>query len=267
MKKNVHFVHNALLSANNPVSLNVIGGGATGSNLMEAIGRLHIIAIATGRAGFKTTLFDPDHIEDPNFGRSAYNENYLGVNKAVAVINHINRKYGTNWKAVPSDYVPKNTNIIPRNRMANITFSCVDTVKARFGIAQVLSDIKKSKDIEAHRDRPLYLMDFGNSKKTGQVVLSTIGRIYQPESDFYNTVNVLPSLTEEFGNLLSESEDIDNTPSCSIFEALSKQSLFINSSLAQHAGALLDEMFNDGVIDIRGFFVNLETHRVEPIKL
>ena len=76
-------------------------------------------------------------------------------------------------------------------------------------------------------------MDFGNSKNTGQVLLSTVGEIKQPKSEQYETVAQLPLVTEEFGDLLRQSEITDDTPSCSLAEALEKQGLFINSTLAQ----------------------------------
>ena len=266
-KPNVHFVHKYLLSPVNPITVNVIGAGGTGSHLLEALARIHFILTATGRAGFQVQVFDHDVIESPNMGRAAFNENYLGLNKAVAVINHINRKYGTNWKGIPFNYVPKNRKSIPKDRLANLTFTCVDSAQARIAIAEVLKMIGGSREIDRHRDRPLYLIDMGNDRKTGQVMLSTLTQIVQPESELFEPVEVLPLLTDEFAELLSGTDDKNETPSCSILDALNKQSLFINSTLANLAGALLDEMLSDGVITVRGFFVNLETYTVNPVKL
>ena len=266
-RQKVHFINPALISPNNPISVNVIGAGGTGSHLLEVLGRIHLVLTETRRAGLQVNLFDPDQIEVPNLGRASFNENYLGMNKAVAVIDHINRKFGTHWKAISKDFVPSSMIRMERNRIANLTFSCVDTVKSRLGIADVLKYFSHAKDVMYSRDRPHYLFDFGNSQKTGQVILSTLTDIQQPESDFFDTVTALPSMTDEFAEHLGMADDSNDEPSCSIMDALSKQSLFINSILAHHAGALLDEMLNDGAIGIRGFFINLETHRVEPIRL
>ncbi len=76
-------------------------------------------------------------------------------------------------------------------------------------------------------------MDYGNSQSAGQVLLSTIGNIGQPHSQKYQTVANLPFITDEYGDLLKQSETTDTTPSCSLAEALDKQDLYINSSLAK----------------------------------
>lgn len=83
--------------------------------------------------------------------------------------------------------------------------------------------------IAVQRNR--YWIDFGNAKDTGQVVLSTVGNVKQPESEIYLPVERIPFVTEQYGELLRIS-DTDDTPSCSLAEALEKQDLFINGSLA-----------------------------------
>ncbi|MET0570994.1 MAG: hypothetical protein ABWZ79_06180, partial [Pedobacter agri] len=119
----------------------------------------------------------------------------------------------------------------------------------------------------AQRDSNLYLLDFGNSKETGQVLLSTIGEIAQPESKQFNTVGVLPSWRKEYSSLLEESEDNDPTPSCSLAEALEKQDLFINSALVNIGASLLWKMFKEGMLMSRGFFLNLADYRTQPIPI
>jgi PRTRC genetic system ThiF family protein len=110
-------------------------------------------------------------------------------------------------------------------------------------------------------------LDFGNSQHTGQVLLSTIGNILQPNSEKYETVASLPMITEEFGELLKQSEQEDDTPSCSLAEALEKQDLFINSSLTQMGCSLLWNLFRYGMTPYRGFFHNLKDFRTHPIKV
>ncbi|WP_231425338.1 MULTISPECIES: hypothetical protein [Pedobacter] len=124
--------------------------------------------------------------------------------------------------------------------MANITVSCVDTVKSRINIEALLCSAERK---SAQRDSNLYLLDFGNSKETGQVLLSTIGEIAQPESKKFNTVAVLPSWLKEYPPLLDESLDNDDTQNCSLAEALEKQDLFINSALVNFGASLLWKMF------------------------
>ena len=77
----------------------------------------------------------------------------------------------------------------------------------------------------------------------------------------------LPFVTEEFGELLKQSEAEDNTPSCSLAEALQHQELFINSSLTQMGCSLLWGLFRNGMIPYKGFFHNLKDFTTHPIKV
>ena len=86
-------------------------------------------------------------------------------------------------------------------------------------------------------------------------------------SDRFETVANLPMVTEEFGELLRQSEQQDDTPSCSLAEALEKQDLYINASLAQMGCSLLWSLFRNGLTDYRGFFLNLKDFRSQPIRV
>lgn len=107
-------------------------------------------------------------------------------------------------------------------------------------------------------------MDFGNGRDTGQVILSTIGRIKQPTSEKFETVESLPFITEEFEKLLRQSET-DELPSCSLAEALERQDLFINSTLAQTGCSMLWQLFRTGMTTQRGCFLNLGQFRASPL--
>ena len=264
----VHFVPACLTNPTNPISLNLIGAGGTGSHLLDALARINFVLTSLGKAGIQVNVFDNDKVEIPNLGRSAFNENYVGVNKAVAIVNKVNRGYGTNWKAIPKSYSAKQLGSISQNRKANITISCVDTVSSRMEIAKVLHEISTDKTMSPHhRDRPMYHMDFGNSKNTGQVILSTIGQITQPKSQKFKAIDYLPVVTEEFADLLISSEETDNTPSCSLYDALNKQDLFINPSLASLGGKLVYSLLSQNLIFDSGFFLNLENFQCEAIKV
>ena len=102
---------------------------------------------------------------------------------------------------------------LPDHASASIYISCVDTVAVRFEIAEIIQEISYGR---FYHNQPKYWMDFGNSKNTGQVLLSTVGEIKQQKSEQYETVAQLPLVTEEFGDFLSQSEITDDTPSCSL---------------------------------------------------
>ena len=82
----------------------------------------------------------------------------------------------------------------------------------------------------------------------------------------FSPVAALPLVTEEF-KLLLDNEVDNNEPSCSLAEALEKQDLYINSTIANLAGSLLWQLFREGMVENRGFFVNLRDFRVQPLKV
>ena len=263
-KQKIHFTDSDLINPTNPILVNVIGAGGTGSKVLTALMEMNHSLIELGQAGLQIRLWDDDVITQANLGRQRFAECEIGLYKSVALINRANRFSGTNWKAETVKFEKDRLDKLPENAGASIYISCVDSVKARFGIADILNILNNGK---AYSNRPRYWLDFGNSQHTGQVLLSTIGRIKQPNSEKYETVASLPFITDEFGELLKQSEEQDDTPSCSLAEALEKQDLFINSSLAQMGCSLLWNLFRYGMTEYRGFFHNLKDFRTHPIKV
>ncbi|MDL2141640.1 PRTRC system ThiF family protein [Flavobacterium tructae] len=264
MKTKVHFTDNYLISPTNPIEVNLIGAGGTGSKVLTALMEMSHSLTQLGHAGLQVRLWDDDIITEANIGRQRFAPSEIGLYKSVALINRANRFMGMNWKAETMKFEKDSLDKLPNNTGASIYISCVDSVKARFGIAEIL---RKQDNRRHHRDTPKYWLDFGNSQHTGQVILSTIGEIKQPNSEKYETVSSLPFVTEEFGELLMQSEQQDNTPSCSLAEALEKQDLFINSALAQMGVSLLWGLFRNGMTDTRGFFLNLKNFHSQPLKI
>jgi PRTRC genetic system ThiF family protein len=261
----VHFADNYLINPTNPVTVNLIGAGGTGSQVLTALARMNHALIALGHAGLQINVYDSDTVTEANLGRQLFAGAELGMYKSVALVNRINRFFGTNWKAVTQQFTKDLLCRLPENGKANIYISCVDTVAARFDIAAALRSVVNNAS-RRERNQPLYWMDFGNSRYAGQVILSTIDEIRQPDSKRYRTVPVLPMVTDEFKELL-EAEKDNNEPSCSLAEALDKQDLFINSALADMGASLLWNLFRDGMTENRGFFVNLKAFRSQPLKV
>ncbi|MCW3120362.1 MAG: system ThiF family protein [Chitinophagaceae bacterium] len=263
-KTAVHIVGKEILQPYNPVTINLLGAGGTGGQVLTALARMNQALIALNHPGLMVRVFDDDTVNKANLGRQLFTTAELGLHKSVALINRINRFFGTNWKAVAEKY-NKTYSGIGDASWATITIGCVDTVQSRQEIAQILKRLNKN--MSNNRSQPLYYMDFGNSKETGQVILSTIGKIKQPDSKQYRTIEQLPMITDEFYELLNASEAGDNTPSCSLAEALSKQDLFINSALANIGASLLWQLFREGMLFNRGFFLNLKDFRTQPLKV
>ena len=263
-KQKVHFTDNYLISPTNPLNINLIGAGGTGSKLLTALMEMNYSLIELGHPGLQIRLWDDDIITESNLGRQRFAQSETGLYKSVALINRVNRFMGSNWKAETRKFEKDNFGKLPEFAEATIYITAVDTVKARFGVAEILKELSKKR---FHRDTAKYWLDFGNSQNTGQVILSSIGEIKQPQSEKYITVASLPMITEEFGELLKQSEQQDDTPSCSLAEALEKQELYINASLAQMGCSLLWNLFRQGMIQHRGFFLNLKDFRSTPIPI
>jgi PRTRC genetic system ThiF family protein len=263
-KTKIHFTDNNLISPTNPITINLIGAGGTGSKVLTALMEMNYSLIELGHAGLSVRLWDDDIVTSANLGRQRFAECETGLYKSVALVNRANRFMGTNWKAETVKFEKDALGRLPKSAEATLYISCVDSVQARFDIADIL---KLQNNRRHHRDEPKYWLDFGNSQYAGQVILSTIRAIKQPNSEKYETVASLPFVTEEFGELLKQSEQQDDTPSCSLAEALEKQDLFINSALAQMGCSLLWNLFRYGMTENRGFFLNLRDFRSQPIKI
>lgn len=264
-KTKVHFTDTDLLNPTNPIELNLIGAGGTGSQVLISLVRMNHALKELGHAGLSVKLWDDDVITEANLGRQLFAESELGLLKSVALINRTNRFFGTNWKSETRKFEKNNLGRLQNSMKSSIYISCVDSVQSRFDIAEILNELKLSTGY--YTNKPKYWMDFGNSQYTGQVLLSTIGKIRQPNSEKYETVENLPFVTKEFGEFLKLSELEDDTPSCSLAEALEKQDLFINSALAQMGSSLLWNLFRNGMTKNRGFFLNLKNFQSQPIKL
>ncbi|HEY4324007.1 MAG TPA: PRTRC system ThiF family protein [Mucilaginibacter sp.] len=264
-KPAVHIVEKTLLNPYNPIFVNLIGAGGTGSQFLTALARMNHALISLNHPGLMVRVFDDDKVEEANLGRQLFSTAELGLHKAVALVNRINLFFGTNWKAIPERYNEDTLLEAPESGMAELTISCVDTVSARFAIADLLTKIYTSRKNSYHH--PLYWMDFGNSRDTGQVILSTLAEIQQPVSKKFQVKGRLPLVTEEFKELLENAETGDNTPSCSLAEALTKQDLFINSVLANLGASLLWTLFREGILFNRGFFLNLKEFKTQPLKV
>ena len=259
--KRVHYIDNYLINPQHPVTVNLIGAGGTGSQVLTGLARLDVTLRALGHPGLFVTLYDPDIVTEANIGRQLFGYSDMGLNKAQCLITRINNFFGNDWKAVP-DIFPAMMKNACRDNMANITITCTDTIKSRLDLWNIL----KAVQIPDYRDyiTPLYWMDFGNTQTSGQVVLGTVPKkIKQPASQLYETVGSLKVITRlvKYARVKEE----DSGPSCSLAEALEKQDLFINSTLAQLGCNILWKMFRNGMIEHHGLFLNLGTMKVNPV--
>ncbi len=77
----------------------------------------------------------------------------------------------------------------------------------------------------------------------------------------------LRTATELYPEICDQDLDNDAEPSCGAVEALERQEPFVNSTLAQHALALLARLFRYGEISYHGGFINLATGATSVIRI
>lgn len=250
----VHYTHPYLLNPQHKITVNLIGLGGTGSQVLGCLARLHMALTGIGHPGIHVRAWDPDKVSPANIGRQLFFQPDIGQNKAIVLISRVNRSFGFEWEAFPSEYT---------KRSANIHITCIDTAQGRIEIGEMLSD---SQTGEPHK-RNIYWLDIGNLQKTGQVILGTAPGISvtQPKSD-HTTTTSLPNVVKFFP-ALSKIKEKDQGPSCSLAQALNRQDLFINSTLAQYGVNLIWKLFREGMIRYHGCYVNLDLFTVNPIRI
>ena len=259
--KRVHYVDSYLLNPQHPVTVNLIGAGGTGSQVLTCLSRIDVSLRGLGHPGLFVTVYDPDIVTESNIGRQLFGPMDLGQNKAQCLVTRINNFFGNDWSAEPEMFqsAPK---AFGHNGMANITITCTDNIRSRLDMWNLL----KSRSEPGYRSygTPLYWMDFGNTQTSGQVVMGTIPKeIRQPVSKLYDTVPSLKVITRLVK--YTRVKETDSGPSCSLAAALEKQDLFINSTLAQLGCDILWKMFRHGMIEHHGAFLNLESMKVNPL--
>ena len=235
----------------------VVGIGGTGSAIASGLPYLHQAMRAFGHPhGLDVTLVDGDDVSPANCVRQPFNRGEIGHNKAVVMATRINCHWGLDWKAIPVPLDPESSRPHTQPGPADIVIGCVDSRKARRAIRGSF----------ARRYGSRYWLDFGNDADYGQFVL---GEFEPMELHTRNGAPPpsprLPRVDELYPELLDASLDVDDGPSCSAIEALTRQAPFVNQVLASHALALLAQLFRYGEISHHGGFVNVRTGRMSPI--
>lgn len=251
---NIHYTPQYFMEPTHRITVMVVGVGGNGTQVLNDLAKINSSLLALGHPGLFVQAIDDDKVEQPNIGRQKFSEADLGDYKASVLITRLNRFYGTDWVAIPEKYKRKN------EVKCNIIISCIDNVKTRVDIHD---DFLKVKMNTPDYQTPYYWLDFGNGKNYGQFVLGSTF-IEQPNSK-NETIEKLKNVFDLFPNM-EENENI-SSPSCSTFEALQKQDLFINSMLVTSGMNLIWKLLKDFVITYHGGYINSETCMSRPIKL
>lgn len=84
--KRVHYIDNYLINPQHPVTVNLIGAGGTGSQVLTGLARLDVTLRALGHPGLFVTLYDPDIVTEANIGRQLFGYSDMGLNKAQCAL-------------------------------------------------------------------------------------------------------------------------------------------------------------------------------------
>jgi len=214
-------------------NISVYGCGGTGSHIINGLARINYALKQLDKPEIYVTAYDYDTVEYGNIGRQSFFESDVGHNKAKVLIDRINLYYRTRWRSVKTK--------APSSSKDDLIISCVDTVKARESIGK--SWYKKG----------TFLMDCGNSKTSGQVVLGQFD-------------GELPNIYSEHSDLIyGEEPDETEEPGC--VDPYFRQDLSVNSVVADHALHLVWRLLRWESLEVRGTFFDLNKSIANPVKI
>ena len=261
VKPVVHFAPQYFIDSPHPITIALIGCGGTGSLILPRLARLDYALRQFGRAGLMVTVYDGDKVEEHNQGRQNFVESDVAKFKAAVLVEKVNVAFGLQWECV-------NKYVKPDKKMplANIIITCVDNALFRMEMHRCLQ--KRGSGFERDFKKLYYWMDAGNGKDFGQVVLSTVDHIDQPDNKKYTTVDFLPSVVDRYGDLVEhDNKKTQGMDSCSFVESIMQQDLFINDAIAVQACQLLWRLLKDYNIGMPGVIINQAAGQQRPLSL
>lgn len=232
---------------NRAITILLVGCGGNGAQMLMGLAALDTALRAISSRSLDVTVVDDDIVTEANLGRQPFYRCDIGHSKARTLTERINLAHGLAWEAVHGR-APEAIGIDGFDML----ISCVDTAAARRALGAAL---------QAGRNPPIYWMDLGNRANDGQYLIGC------PRPTGHSDRPRLPNVLEAFPELADESVTEDDAPSCSVAEALERQSLFVNRVVASHALALLFDLLGRGSIGQAGAFVNLASGQTVPIPL
>ena len=222
----------------------VVGAGGNGSIFLSHLCRIHQAWTRLGGEPFAIDIYDPDTVTEANLARQVFCEADLGCNKALVLAQRMRGFYGIEVEGHDAKFDAYS--IRP-----SVIVGCVDNLNARRKMAQASEPRTRNQWGQAVEEAGTYWLDLGNGSSSGQVILGGHG---------------LPTFFDVFPGQ-RRAKDRKDTPSCSMAEALEKQDLFINSTVATLAGQLLWQLMRRGGLNHHGYFVNLANGRVLPLEV
>jgi PRTRC genetic system ThiF family protein len=261
---NYHYVPAYFVHPTNPITIDLVGVGGTGSLLLTRLVQLNASLLALGMKGIFVRAWDPDKFSEANVGRQNMAPSDVDRYKAEVLISRINRTYGFAWAFENKLYGDRKTNL------GNILITCVDSGKARKKIYQnwcVSQNGYLREQMTITNVSPMtsiYWMDLGNARYSGQIILGSRGHVKQPGKKGKH-VSMLPHVLDVYPDI--DKYDKPDEPSCSVAESLRKQSLMMNTMMAAWGGQILTDMLMTYRLSYQGVYINLKTYNTNPIPI
>lgn len=230
---------------NRAINVMLVGCGGNGAQMLMGLASLDSALRAISSRSLHVTVVDDDTVSEANLGRQPFYRCDLGNSKARTLVERINFAHGLDWRAVHG----RAPDVIGLSGI-NLLITCVDTAAARRALGV---------EFAKGQTFPCYWLDLGNRADDGQFLIGCAG--------IGGKGGALPTVLEYFPELADDSVPEDDAPSCSVAEALERQSLFVNRVVASHALALLFDLLGRGSIGHAGAFINLASGQVVPIPL
>lgn len=230
------------------INVLLVGCGGNGAQMLMGLASLDAAMRAISPRSLQVTVVDDDTVSEANLGRQPFYRCDLGNSKSRTLVERVNIAHGLNWKAVHGR-APAAIGL----EGIDLLISCVDTASARRALGAAMDNGDPA---------PQYWMDLGNRATDGQFLVGMPAR----SGDRKGLIR-LPTVLEYFPELADEAVAEDDAPSCSMAEALERQSLFVNRVVASHALALLFDLLGRGSIAHAGAFINLASGQAAPIAL
>ena len=240
-----HYLPAAL--GNRAIKIVLVGCGGNGAQMLMGLASLDTALRAISSRSLDVTVVDDDIVSEANLGRQPFFRRDIGNSKARTLTERINLAHGLAWTAVHGR-APEAAKLDG----TDIVITCVDTASARRSVGAAIASA---------RNAPAYWLDLGNRAGDGQYIIGCPNA--EPEAGH----QILPTVLEYFPEVANESLPDDDAPSCSMAEALERQSLFVNRVVASHALALLFDLVGRGSIGHAGAFINIATGQAVPIPL
>lgn len=237
-----------------PIKVALCGLGGTGGEMLYSLVKMDYILREMGSKGFEITAFDDDVVSHSNIGRTRFHPSDIGHYKAHVLAGKFNLAYGMDIEGRAEKFDPSSEEQV---RGYDLIIGCTDSVGFRTTLGKTGEKISEGSGnyyFGSHED--ILWLDLGNDYTDGQYVL---GHLTKKGHEGW-VPNVYQLHKAELEALDGK---VEEKSSCSLLEAVSIQSAFINSAVNIHASNLLYRLLKEGVLeDVHGGRVDLVTNEI-----